>query len=77
MEDKLKLSPGERLRQETHQSKGPMAETDIYTYSVVDSSGEIVGSVTYTDHTSINGFKRRQTVEQRGKDGKVIVDISW
>ena len=77
MEDKLKLNPGETLKQTGHRSKGPLAETDIYTYSILNQTGEIVGTVTHTDHTAIKGFKRTQTVEQRDHGGNVIVDVSW
>ncbi|WP_040393635.1 hypothetical protein [Cellvibrio sp. BR] len=77
MEDKLKLSAGDTLVKEGHRSKGPMAETDIWTYSIINSKGEKVGSVEYTDHTSINGFNRTQSVEQRDIDGNIIIDVSW
>ncbi|MBF6651035.1 hypothetical protein [Methylobacter sp. BlB1] len=77
MKEKLKLNSGETLKQESHRSKGTMAETDIWTYSILDSNGNKVGSVVHTDHTSIKGFNRTQSVEQRDSDGKVIVDVSW
>ena len=77
MEDKLKLKQGEKLVSEGHRTKGPMAETDIWTYSIVDEKNNKVGSVVHTDHTSINGFRRTQTVEQKNQDGSVVVDISW
>ena len=77
MEDKLKLNPGETLKRIGHRSKGPLAETDIWTYSILNQAGDIVGTVTHTDHTAIKGFKRTQTVEQKDKDGNVIVDLSW
>jgi hypothetical protein len=77
MESKLKLKKGETLKQIQHRSKGPLAETDIYTYSIIDESGEVVGSVTHTDHTSINGFRRTQTVEQIDQFGNVVVKESW
>ena len=77
MEDKLKLKQGEKLIKEGHRSKGPLAETDIWTYSIIDEQNNKVGSVIHTDHTSINGFKRTQSVEQKDKDGNIIVDISW
>lgn len=77
MKSKIKLNPGEELRRENSRSKGSMAQTDIYTYSIVDSAGEVIGSVVHEDHTSLNGFQRTQHVTQKDKDGKIIVQESW
>ena len=77
MESKIKLNSGEELRREKSRSKGSMAQTDIDTYSIINSAGEIVGSVVHEDHTSLNGFKRTQHVTQKDKDGKIIVQESW
>ena len=77
MEDKLELKQGEKLIREGHQSKGPMAEKDIWTYSIIDSNNNKVGSVIHTDHTSINGFRCTQSIEQKDQNGKIIVDITW
>lgn len=77
MKDKLKLSAGETLVQENHRTKGTMAETDIWTYSIINSNGKKVGAVKHTDHTSIRGFNRTQSVEQHDSNGKLVVDIYW
>lgn len=77
MKDKIKLNHGETLKQESHRSKGTMAETDIWTYSVLDSNGNKVGTVVHTDHTSIRGFNRTQSVEQRDVNGNIVVDVTW
>lgn len=77
MRDKLKLNDGDSLIQENHRSKGTMAETDIYTYSIIDAQGNKTGTVVHTDHTAIKGFQRTQTVEQRDISGVLIVDVSW
>jgi len=77
LESKLKLNQGDTLKQINHRSKGPMAETDIYTYSIINQAGEVVSTVEYTDHTSINGFHRTQTVVQKDMSGKVIVEAHW
>ena len=77
MESKLKLNQGDTLKHESHRSKGSMAETDIDTYSIVNSDGDIVGSVKHTDHTSIRGFNRTQTLEQKDTSGNIVVDKSW
>ncbi|MCK4841970.1 MAG: hypothetical protein KAT04_08810 [Methylococcales bacterium] len=77
MKNRLKLNPGDELILQNSRSKGPMAETDIYTYSIVSKTGEEIGSVVHTDHTSINGFKRTQTVVQKDSLGNVTIDKSW
>ncbi|MDE8809496.1 hypothetical protein P0C28_09495 [Aeromonas hydrophila] len=77
MHDKLKLNHGDTLIQESHRSKGTLAEMDIYTYSIINAQGTKVGSVVYTDHTAIKGFRRTQSVEQRDSSGALIVDVSW
>lgn len=45
MRTRIKLAPGETLKEESHRSKGSMSETDIWTYAIVDSNGNKVGSV--------------------------------
>lgn len=77
MYDKLKLNDGDTLTQESQRSKGPMAEMDISTYSIINAQGTKVGSVVYTDHTAIRGGRRTQTVKQRDSSDTLIVDVSW
>lgn len=77
MRSKLKLNSGEELKIESHRSKGSMAQTDIYTYSIINSAGEVVGEVIHEDHTSLNGFQRTQHVTQKDQSGKIIVQESW
>lgn len=77
MKSKIKFNPGESLKRESSRSKGSMAQTDIDTYSIINEAGEIVGTVVHEDHTSINGFKRTQSVTQRDKNGTIIVQESW
>lgn len=72
--EKLKLNPGETLRQESHRTKGTMAEEDIYEFSILNAQGQVVGSVTHRDLTTIKGFHRRQSVEQRDANHKLIVE---
>jgi hypothetical protein len=54
-----------------------MAEEDIYEYSILNPEGEVVGSVTRTDHTAIKGFRRTQSVRQRDNHNAVVVDETW
>ncbi|UBU50192.1 hypothetical protein LCW13_08095 [Cobetia amphilecti] len=77
MKDKIKLNPGETLKLESQRSKGTMAETDISKYAILDSSGEKVGSILYKDHTSIKGFNRTQSIEQRDSHGNIVVEVTW
>lgn len=77
MQDKILLNPGETLKQISHSLKGTMAETDIWSYEVLNEAGEKVGDIVHTDHTSIKGFHRTQSVVQRDLNGKVIIDVHW
>ncbi len=77
MESKLKLNQGDTLKEVNHRSKGPLAETDIYTYSIINLAREVIGTVEHTDHTSIKGFRRSQNVIQRDAAGNVIVEEHW
>lgn len=77
METKIRLNPGETLKPSGHRSKGPLAETDIYTYAIINEDGIEIGSIEHTNHTSINGLKRSQHVVQKNSTGNVIVEARW
>ena len=77
MESKIRLNLGETLKSTSHRSKGPQAETDIYSYVIINEAGDGVGSVEHTDHTSINGLKRSQYVIQKDRAGNVIIEERW
>ncbi|GIZ10998.1 hypothetical protein [Pseudomonas sp. NCCP-436] len=77
MKSRLKLKDGEELKRISSRTKGFMEETDIIEYHIVNSAGEVVGTVTHTDHTAVRGFKRTQTVEQKDLAGNTIVSDSW
>jgi hypothetical protein len=77
VETKIKLNPSEELVQDKHRSKGTMAQTDIYHYSIVNEAGEIVGKVVHEDHTSLNGLRRTQHITQTDNDGNLVVQESW
>ena len=77
MKERLKLNPGDSLKETAHHTKGSLAETDIYEYSIINQAGEITGTVVHTDHTSIKGFNRTHTVVQKDSSGNVIVNESW
>lgn len=77
MKNKIRLSIDETLVEQNHRIKGSLSETDIWAYSVVNSLGEKTGTVVHEDHTSINGFRRTQSVEQRDASGKIVVSETW
>ena len=78
METRIKLRDGETLKLIKSESKGSMAETDVYTYSILDELGQAVGSVVHTDSTSIKApFRRTQSVIQRDAAGAKIVQEDW
>ena len=52
LKDKIILNSGETLVEISHKTKGPVGETDIYKYKIINSKGDIVGYVDHTDHTS-------------------------
>ena len=77
METKIRLNPGETLKSSGHRSKGPLIETDIYSYAIINKAGVEIGSVEHTDHISINGLKRSQHVVQKDSSGNVIIEVRW
>ena len=77
MESKIKLNAGEKLKHDSHKSKGTMAQTDIDTYLILDAKNEVVGKVVHEDHTPLKGTGRTQHVTQTDTSGKVIVQVSW
>lgn len=77
MRSKLRLNFGESLRSVSHRNKGPLAETDIYSYEIVNEAGKVIGFVEHTDHTSLNGLQRSQHVIQKDAEGNIIVDERW
>jgi len=77
IENKLKLNPGEKLELLKSKSKGTLAETDIYTYSIVNQNGDVRGFVEHTDHTSIKGFKRTQSIVQKDNNGLIVIEECW
>jgi hypothetical protein len=77
LESKLQLKPGEILRQSDYRTKGPLQETEITSYVILNAQGEEVGTVVHTDHTAIKGFKRTESAVQKDAAGKVVVEVGW
>lgn len=77
MIDKLKLAPEQTLRHEGSVSKGFMGETDVTTYSVLDASGNVVGTVVHTAHTAVRGLRVTNSVVQKDLHGTILVKKNW
>ena len=77
LEEKIDIQVGTSLNLVSSRQKGPMAETDIYMYSIIDPSGQIVGTVLHTDHTPLDGRGRIQTVVQKDSNGEVVLEKHW
>lgn len=77
MRNRIKILNDETLVEQSHKSKGSLSETDIWTYSIVNSRGEKMGTVVHEDHTSLKGFRRTQSVEQRDACGSIVVSETW
>ena len=75
--ERLPLSPGETLEHVGSKQSGFMQETDEEAFRVITSDGSIVGTVTYRDHTSVRGFKRTLSLEQRDLEGRLVYESSW
>lgn len=77
LKDKIILNYGETLVEIRHKTKGPVGETDIYKYKIINSKGDIFGYVDHPDHTSIRGFERTQSAIQYDINKRVIIGIHW
>ena len=77
MKERLILQSGDTLVQTGYSSRGPLGETETWTYDVVNNGGQVVGTVEHTDHVSINGLKHSERLIQRDISGSVIVNVRW
>ncbi|EIM99924.1 hypothetical protein WQE_16384 [Paraburkholderia hospita] len=76
-QEKLVLKAGESLKHERSYMKGPLQETDVDLYVIVNAQGDITGEVKLTDHTAIRGFQRTISVIQTDRAGNTVVNESW
>lgn len=75
---KLKLNEGEDLRFERRCEQGHLGQEEVEVYSVVDGNHQVVGSVQYTDYTSIKRPHRRSFhLLQQDAAGNKVVDERW
>ncbi|MBU2986380.1 hypothetical protein KO528_13545 [Saccharophagus degradans] len=74
---RIKLNNGESIKSKGSRTKGFMGETDIYSYEIVDSNNEVVGTAEHTHHTAVKGFKVSQSLTQKDNAGNTIVEERW
>ena len=77
IEEKIKLEQGESIRRDGSHSKGFMGETDVTNYSILDASGDVVGSVEHIEHMAVKGFRVTNSLTQRDSQGKVVTTTNW
>lgn len=77
MQDRLKLGHGDTLKQVRTREVGFMGDTDITDFVILDSEGNVVGRVEFSEHVAVNGFRRTNTVVQKDAQGNTIVSESW
>jgi hypothetical protein len=75
--EKLALGAGETLRMDSTRTKGFVGETDVTCYSVLDASGNIIGTVTHTEHTAVRGFRVTNSATRTDLQGNVVVTANW
>lgn len=74
---KLVLQDGDTVVHVKSRTKGPLEETEIDTYDVLNALGERIGSVIYTEHIAIKGFARTYLIEQFDLAGKSLRNARW
>lgn len=77
MQEKLKLAKGETVAFVSSRSRGFASETDVSEYNVLDADGEVIGTVVFTEHTAVRGFRVTNTVVQKDAQGNVLVSETW
>lgn len=77
MQEKLKLAYGETVAFVSSRSRGFAGEEDISDYNVLDADGKVVGTVVFTEHTAVRGFRVTNTVIQKDAQGSVLVSETW
>jgi hypothetical protein len=74
LEARLKLKDGETLKRTGSRTKGPLQETDITSYVILDAQGKEIGTVEHTEHTAIKGFKQSERIVRRDMAGTIVTD---
>lgn len=75
---KLELGPGQTLRLVGSGNTGNLGQRDVDLYEVIDSAGLVVGSVEYSEVTSLKPpFLSIRLLVQKGKDAETIFETRW
>lgn len=75
--EQLELKDGEKLRLDSSRETGPLANIDIINYSVLDTHGNVVGQVEYTEDMAIKGFKVTHKAVRTDLEGKIVLQKFW
>jgi len=74
---RIKLNEGDSIKSKGSRSKGFMAETDIYSYDIINANDEIIGTATHTSHTNVKGGKVTNIIIQQDMSGNTITEERW
>ena len=76
--DRLKLDPGDTVRQSRSMSTGNLGQDDVEHHEVVDAQDQVIGTVVFTASTSLKPpFRTSHWLVQKDIDGVVIVEERW
>ena len=76
--DRLKLGPGETLRESRREMKGTLGQNDVEEHDVVDAQGQKTGTVVYRSMTLLRPpFRTTYTLVQADTEGKVMLKVRW
>lgn len=68
-QDKVILLENEVIKQGQRIEKGHLGQTEILSFTIVNTKGEIVGSGQYTEHFNIRGLSSSYILEYKKNDG--------
>lgn len=74
---RLILSDDARVVFKGSREKGSHGQEEISSYDVFDVNDVLIGTVVYTEHVSLKGFRQTYRIVQRDENGTVIVDKGW
>lgn len=76
--NKLKLGRGQTLRLVESGNAGNLGQRDVGHYEVVDSAGQVVGSVEFSEFTNLKPpFLSIRSLVQKDNDGKSLLETKW
>lgn len=74
---RLILSADARVVFKERRDKGTSGQEEVFSYDVLDVNGVSIGTVAYTEHVNLNGFRQTYRLVQRDSKGTVIVNVGW